>query len=284
MSNDLLTQLSDYGAIHEERQSAITADEILGAVVPLPVHTNQPRRQRRTLVALAAAAVATAVVALPFLFSRTGTPPTESPAPNPPTTTRTELSPIPTVPRTTTLAPVPHEDRIRSAFTSYIEAINAGDADAAAAAVELLDASPTSAEASERSQDQTEFLIELGWDYALDECTLEIPDEAICALSVSSPLHDALGVDTVPSDWKDRIFSIDAIRTVPNSNVDLFVDINVSVVNAFGTWMTENDPESRTTTCAPESPWDSLLYTGECGAYLNSISAEVVASIKAGEG
>lgn len=78
MKTDLLTQLAEYGTDHEERHQAVTADEILGAVVPLPVRATRPVSRRAVGVALAAAAAVAIVVALPFLFTRSDSQPSQS--------------------------------------------------------------------------------------------------------------------------------------------------------------------------------------------------------------
>ncbi len=46
MSQDLLTQLAEYGTYCEERQGSVSADDILGNVVPLPAMTSGPNHRR----------------------------------------------------------------------------------------------------------------------------------------------------------------------------------------------------------------------------------------------
>lgn len=88
MNNGLLTQLADYGSDHEERQRAVTADEIVGSVVPLPIRTSRAIAPRSIGIAVAAAAIVLAVVALPLVFTSSDAPPAESTTvPDQPSTT-----------------------------------------------------------------------------------------------------------------------------------------------------------------------------------------------------
>jgi len=62
MSPDLLTQLAEYGTYCEERQGSVSADDILGNVVPLPAMTSPAVPARRWVVAVAAAVAALVLI------------------------------------------------------------------------------------------------------------------------------------------------------------------------------------------------------------------------------
>ena len=62
MSQDLLTQLAEYGTYCDERQGSVSADDVIDAIVPLPMPTPPTAPRRGWLVALAAAAVILIVI------------------------------------------------------------------------------------------------------------------------------------------------------------------------------------------------------------------------------
>ncbi len=62
MSQDLLTQLAEYGAYCEERQGTVDATDVIGPVVPIPTSVSSSRPVRGWLVAAAAAALVLLVV------------------------------------------------------------------------------------------------------------------------------------------------------------------------------------------------------------------------------
>lgn len=57
MTQDLLTQLAEYGRYCEERQGLVDADDVFGSVVPMPAQVHSTRPPRGWLVAAAAAAL-----------------------------------------------------------------------------------------------------------------------------------------------------------------------------------------------------------------------------------
>ena len=63
MTQDLLTQLAEYGTYCDERQGAVSADDVTDAVTPLPMPT-QPTRPRQGWLIAAAAAAAVMLVLL----------------------------------------------------------------------------------------------------------------------------------------------------------------------------------------------------------------------------
>ena len=108
MSTDLLTQLAEYGTDHEDRQPTVSADDILGVVVPIPVRTTRAVSPRGAVVGLVAAAVAVLVVAVPLLFSQSDSSPADSSTvPSTPTTTVFDASPTTTVTTATTVTSTP---------------------------------------------------------------------------------------------------------------------------------------------------------------------------------
>lgn len=62
MSQDLLTQLAEYGAYCDERQGSVSADDVIDTIVPLPMPTPPTAPRRGWLVALVAAAVILIVI------------------------------------------------------------------------------------------------------------------------------------------------------------------------------------------------------------------------------
>jgi hypothetical protein len=112
MSQDLLTQLAEYGTYCDERQGSVSADDVIDVIVPLPMPTPPTAPRRGWLVALAAAAVILIVVGgvtLLTLFEG-GVPPAGDPAettipqPTVPETT-VPTTPETTVPEPTTTTP-----------------------------------------------------------------------------------------------------------------------------------------------------------------------------------
>jgi hypothetical protein len=72
MSQDLLTQLAEYGAYCEERQGTVDATDVIGHVVPVPTPVSSSRPVRGWLVAAAAAALVLLVVGGVTLLSLFG--------------------------------------------------------------------------------------------------------------------------------------------------------------------------------------------------------------------
>jgi hypothetical protein len=255
--------------------------------------TPSPRRPRGWMVAAAAFAVVVAIGIVVALVSTSGS---DDVVDEPTTTTRAATS--------TTLAAAPDAATVRAAIVSYVDAINAGDAEAADAPFDLLDEGANSLDTPEHLRNHTEFLIELGWDFTVDDCLTdqllfisEDITEVLCGLVVSSPIHEALGIDSVT--FGSRIESIDALTIWhdPDSPVDMIVFLDNRVEAAYGNWMSVNDPDAFANICAPGAGGnldedqfagsfaaigERFIYTGACGAYLNSITADVVASIEAG--
>ena len=59
MSQDLLTQLAEYGAYCDDRQGSVSADDVIDTIVPLPMPTPPGRGW---LVAVAAAALILVII------------------------------------------------------------------------------------------------------------------------------------------------------------------------------------------------------------------------------
>lgn len=92
MSQDLLTQLAEYGTYCDERQGVVTSDDAIGAPVPILAPVEPERRGRKWLVGLAAAALVLVVLGGVALFAPFGgqsPPATEEPIP-----TTVEATPI----------------------------------------------------------------------------------------------------------------------------------------------------------------------------------------------
>jgi hypothetical protein len=103
MSQDLLTQLAEYGTYCEERQGSVSADDVIDVIVPLPMPTHPTAPRRGWLIAVAAAALILVVVGgvtwLTLLEG--GVPPAGEPAETTiPQTTVPETT-VPTTPDTT---------------------------------------------------------------------------------------------------------------------------------------------------------------------------------------
>ncbi len=99
MSQDLLTQLAEYGAYCDERQTSVSADDVIDAVVPLPMPAPPATPRRGWLVSVAAAAVILIViggVAWLTSFNDSISPSDE------PTATTIPATTVPTTPDTTT--------------------------------------------------------------------------------------------------------------------------------------------------------------------------------------
>ena len=62
MSQDLLTQLAEYGAYCDDRQGSVSADDVIDTIVPLPMPTPPTAPGRGWLVAVAAAALILIVI------------------------------------------------------------------------------------------------------------------------------------------------------------------------------------------------------------------------------
>jgi len=113
MSHDLLTQLAEYGTYCDERQGTVAADDVIDAVMPLPMPTQPTRPRHGWLIAAAAAALVLLVAGgLALLGSFGGdrvapiNEPTATTIPTPTTIPATTLpAPEPVAP-TTTLATV----------------------------------------------------------------------------------------------------------------------------------------------------------------------------------
>lgn len=254
--------------------------------------TPSPQRPRGWIVA---AAVFGLVIAIGIVVALVSTSGSDDVVDEPTTTTQPAT--------TTTVAAAPDEATVRTAIVSYIDAVNAGDADAADAPFVLLEEGFNSLESSEHLRNHTEFLIELGWEFAVDDCLTdqflfiaEDITEVLCGLVVTSPVHEALGIDSVT--FGSRIESIDALTIWhdPDNPVDMIVFLDNRVEAAYGNWMSANDPDAFAGICAPGAGGnldedqfsgsfagfgERFIYTGECGAYLNSITPQVVASIEA---
>jgi len=104
MSQDLLTQLAEYGAYCNERQEPVSAEDVIDAIVPLPMPTPTPAPSRGWLVAVAAAALILVVIGgVAWLTSFDNS---ISPADDPTVTTVPETTvPQTTVPQTTVPGP-----------------------------------------------------------------------------------------------------------------------------------------------------------------------------------
>jgi hypothetical protein len=108
MSQDLLTQLAEYGMYCEERQGSVSPDDVIDAVVPLPMPTRPIPARRGWLVAVGAAALILILVGgVAWLTSFDGAvPPAGEPAETtiPEITTPTTQAPPATDAPTTTVA------------------------------------------------------------------------------------------------------------------------------------------------------------------------------------
>jgi len=109
MTQDLLTQLAEYGMYCNLRQGTVSADDVTDAVMPLPTPTQPTRPRHGWLIAAAVAAVVLVLVGGLSLFgpfAGDGVSPTNRPAvttiPTSPTTTVTNSQPTTTVVRDTT--------------------------------------------------------------------------------------------------------------------------------------------------------------------------------------
>jgi hypothetical protein len=103
MSQDLLTQLAEYGAYCDERQGSMSADDVIDVIVPLPMPADPTPPRRGWLVAAAAAALVLIVVGgVTWLtLFEGGVPPAGEPAATTiPQTTVPETTPT-TTPETT---------------------------------------------------------------------------------------------------------------------------------------------------------------------------------------
>lgn len=104
MSNNLLTQLAEYGTYCDERQGTVTADDITDAVMPLPMPI-QPTRPRHGLLIAAAAAAAVLLVAGGLaLLARSGDGSTPVDEPTSTTVAAPVVTTVPEPVPTTTIA------------------------------------------------------------------------------------------------------------------------------------------------------------------------------------
>jgi len=99
MSQDLLTQLAEYGNYCDEQQGSVSADDVIDVVVPLPMPAPPAAPRRGWLVAVAAAAVILIVIGgMAWLTSFSDS---IAPTDEPTQTTDPETT-VPTTPDTTT--------------------------------------------------------------------------------------------------------------------------------------------------------------------------------------
>jgi len=103
MTDDLLTQLADYGTYCDERQGAVSADDVTETVMPLPAPTQRTRPRNGWLIAMAAAALVLVLVGGLALLDPFGG---ESVAPSDEPAVTTTLSPATTL----AVAPVPADE------------------------------------------------------------------------------------------------------------------------------------------------------------------------------
>ena len=101
MSQDLLTQLAEYGTYCDERQGSVSADDVIDTIVPLPMPTHSTAPRRRWLVAVAAAALILIIIGgLTWLTPLSDTIPPSDTQTTIPQTTVPETT-VPTTPDTT---------------------------------------------------------------------------------------------------------------------------------------------------------------------------------------
>jgi hypothetical protein len=102
MTQDLLTQLAEYGTYCNERQGTVSADDVTDAVMPLPMPTQPPRPRNGWLIAAAAAALVLVLVGGLGLLAQRNDPPDDAPVVD---QVETETPPV-IDPPATTLPPV----------------------------------------------------------------------------------------------------------------------------------------------------------------------------------
>jgi hypothetical protein len=79
MTNDLLTQLAEYGTYCNERQGAVSANDVTDAVMPLPMSTQPTRPRNGWLIAAAAAVLVLLLVGGLGLLAQRNDPPNDAP-------------------------------------------------------------------------------------------------------------------------------------------------------------------------------------------------------------
>ncbi len=118
MSQDLLTQLAEYGEFCEEQQWSVTADEVfddlVGGVTPLLVASKGTRPRPGWLVAGITATVVLVLGMLTFLTRQTATeaPMVSQPSPSPTVTTPAPIPSTPIEESVSDWSRVPHDDTV----------------------------------------------------------------------------------------------------------------------------------------------------------------------------
>ena len=240
-----------------------------------------PKRNRGWLLAAAVAALVVLIGAVVIGLQGTGGSDVVEPTP------------------TTLSAPTADEVTVWAAMVDYLDAANAGDADAATAPFAVSEGNDLIGydflgETSYIFQRNTaEYLAALDWTFGRADACYEVSQvdvaEQQCGLTVSSPVHEALGIEvgTLDRDVPETDQFVLAHDGESPLRVLLFVDREVRI--AYTNWANTNDAAGFADNCDPgldgnfDEPYAATnsgwIHTAQCAEYLNSITDAVAASI-----
>lgn len=229
------------------------------------------RGRRRQSTAVAPMLVMILIVAACSSSDDDASPATTAPPPVATTTTATTAAqvttatPVTTQPLTTTTAPVVTVDEALAVKDAYIEAYNAGDADAVLA---LFEPDPRMSQGT-LVRDLVTFERYVAWSIAqgttvtASDCTANELEDAV-RLSCDSTRHQHLAVAVgapAPQGILTLIVSADGIRRFAEANSPSdFAVVNVP----FDRWLAENHPEDFKTRIG-FGAWDSVAEAQQAG-------------------